>query len=234
MMYRRFATEYNRAALRSQQEVYAVPPTEYITEQTGEYRIQNNAAVGYLVYIGVNGPPDFNQPASSFSASLPIVIAWPLPGSGIQSLYIVPRYRDTYGCISQNTHPWVIRLSPSGEVLAPLPAPQSIAAYPRGSGAINVIGQYPSYQIDSNVADKIRVWVSTGVPDPTTVATHEGSFTGTPWSVGFGSYGPGTYNLVVAYYRTVDGSLSPLVSTTVTFPDLPSAPTPVFTENITP
>lgn len=232
MMYGTYAPKrYKQPA--PQREVFAEPPVSYTTDQTGQYRIQNNSAAGYLIWIGINGMPDLTKAPDAFSASLPITISQPLPGSGIQSLYVVPRYRDSYGCVSQNSHPWIIYLSPSGEVFAPLPTPQSIAAYPRANGNINIIGQYPSYVIDSHVAGKVRVWVSTGTPDPTTAPTFEGGALTQSWSIGFGNYSPGTYNLVMCYYRTSDGAISPLVSATVIFPDLPTAPTPLFTENIT-
>lgn len=233
--YRR--SDYQRALASNQAQQEGAPgavPVEYVTDQSGEYRIQNNSAAGYLLFIGVNGPPNFDLPAYSFSPTVPLNVAWPLPGSGIQNLFIVPRLRDTWGCVSQNSHPWIIRLSPTGELLAPLPLPESVRAYPRPNGNINVIGQYPTFAFDRDPADKVRVWVDTVSPPSTAgTATHEGNVTGSPWSVSFGSYGPGTYYVAVAYYRTADGALSSFVYDTVVFPELPDSPQAVFTENIT-
>lgn len=232
MMYNEYKLATYQPALQSSRADGAVP-INYETEQSGEYRIQNSAAAGYLIYIGVNAMPDFTQPAASFSASLPITIAWPLPGSGIQSLYIVPRYRDSYGCISQNSHPWIIKIDPSGKLLGPLPTPESVYAAPKSNGNIMVTGQYPTQDLEDDPADKVRIWVSTGTIDITATHTYQDNRTGSPWAIAYGSYAPGTYNVAVAYYRTLDGAMSTPVYTTVTFPEIPGI-SAIFTENITP
>lgn len=205
----------------------------YVAEQTSDYRIQNNSAVGYLLYVGVNGPPDFNKEAAYFSPTLPINLSWPLPDATTQVLYVVPRYRDSFGCISQNSNPKIITLTPTGRLKVALPTPESVGAYPRANGNILVMGQYPSFSIDEDAADKVTIWVSASEIDLNSAYTSRQNLTGSPWSILYGSYSPGTYNVAVRYYRSTDGAQSPVVMTTVTFPTIPDMLTPVFTENIT-
>jgi len=210
-------------------------PLEYQTAQVGQYRIQNNSAAGYLVYIGVNCIPDFTQPAQGFSASLPVNVAWPLPGSGLQSLYVVPRYRDTYGCISQNSYPWVIVLSPTGQIRNPVQAPINISGVALSSSAMLIAGEYPSLSLDQFPADTIRVWVSTtNPPDTSGVPTFQGTVLNTPFTITGGSFVPGTYYAAVSLYRTVDGVVSGPVVVTVVFPVIPNGPQAVFTADVTP
>lgn len=44
------------------------------TVQMGRYRIQNNSAAGYLVYIGVDEMPDLEGDDYTFQTTLPITI----------------------------------------------------------------------------------------------------------------------------------------------------------------
>ena len=236
MMYSTYKTrriEPGQARLLSN---WALTPdaVEYITEQNGEYRIQKNAVVGWLVYIGVNSPPDFSQSAYAFSAALPVTVAYPLPVSGIVTLQVAVRYRNSYGCISQNSRPRIFRLTPTGQMLADLPMPQGVVVVTRTNGNIRVFGQLPSFEIDTDSADKVRVWVSTSEVSLMDAYTHQGNRVGSPWEVSFGTYSPGTYNVAVAYYRTSDGVTSPPYYTTITFPEIPGSVSAVPSENITP
>jgi hypothetical protein len=202
--------------------------------ETGEYRIQNSSAEGYLIYVGANGPPDFDAAPALFSATLPANLAWPLPGSGIQNLYVVPRFRDSYGCISQNSHPTIIVLSPSGEVYLPIPPPQNVVTAPQANGNLSVFCQYPTLTLEAHPANIVQVWVGTSLPIDTTVpATYQTAINGTNINAVFGAYAPGTYYLAVAFYRSIDGAQSSVVLDSVVMPAVPADPEAVFTENVT-
>lgn len=201
----------------------------------GQYRIQNNDAEGFLLYVGVNALPNFDQPANAFSVTLPLTLAWPLPGSEIVTLNVVARYRDSYGLISKNSYPTVIRLSPSGEVLLTIPIPVSVYAFPRANGNIKVMASYPTRGFERDPADKMKIWVATsGVPNVNVGADYVQSITNDIVVAEFGTYTPGTYNIAVAFFRTVDSALSTPVYMTVTFPELPGPLEAVLTDNITP
>lgn len=209
-------------------------PVAFEVGSKGQYRIQNTSAEGFLLYVGVNGPPDFDQPAASFSSTLPLTLNWPLPGTGIVTLHVVARYRDSWGCISQNRHATLIKLSPSGQVLLPLPTPLQVVAYPRPSTSIGMRASYPTRTFEPDPADKLKVWVSaSGPPDINVGATNTTNITNDNIVTEFGTYSPGTYYVAVAFYRTVDQALSAAVYTTVEFPPLPGNPEAVFTDNVT-
>lgn len=227
-------SHFKRQAAHYQVPATDIFVTEYVTAQCGQYRIQNLAAEGYLIYVGVVTPPDFTQAASDFTASLPLVLSWPLPASGLETLYVVARYRDSYGCISQNSYPTIIVLSPTGRVFNPLPTPQEVIAYPQPNTNIAIAGQDPTYSMEDHPANKVNVWVDTVPPDTTTVPTYQGTLDANYFRVAFGTYAPGLYYVAVAFYRTSDSAQSGIVSTTVTMPDIPGAPSAVFTDNVTP
>jgi hypothetical protein len=207
-------------------------PTLYSKGPSGQYRTQNNNAEGYLLWVGVDAMPDYSQAADAFSATIPLVLAWPLPAVVNEVLYIVPRYRDTWGCISQNLHPWIIELSPTGQVLAPIPAPTNVSAQPRTNGNIAVFFAYPTLTLERNPANMVRVWVDTVPPDTNDPPTYQQNVQTTPMVVAFGTYTPGLWYVSVALYRSLDSTTSPVVTTTVTFPDLPDALEPVYTDNV--
>lgn len=227
-------TKYSRIVSSQNSDFEREVLHEYTTEQHGYYRIQNINARGYLLYVGINGFPDLTKPEQGFSATLPLSLNWPLPGSENQTLFVVPRYRDSYGCVSQNSYPKVIVLSPSGEVFPPLPTPQSLFATPKSNMNLSVMGLYPEYDISEHPGDRVRIWVGTSPPDTSLPHTYQGPLSGPSFAIDFGSYSVGLYYLVVAFYRTADSALSGFATTTVTVPPIPNDPEAVFTENVTP
>ncbi len=69
----------------------------------GGSKVANASVAGYVVYVGVNVPPDINQPPTAYSASLPITIGSPPPISGTNTLYVLVRSRNQYGLESTKT-----------------------------------------------------------------------------------------------------------------------------------
>lgn len=201
-------------------------PVEYVGASDGQYRIANASAAGYLLYVGIGTPPDFSAAANAFSVTLPATLAMPLPGDGIATLYVVSRFRDSYGCISQNTNPTLLYLTPSGPIFAPVPPPTNVIALSKSNGNIGVYGQYPGLTFDVNPANMVYVWSSpTGPPDTTIPPAYAASITTASFSIEFGSYTPGTTNYIaVALYRGTDSAKSAVVNLVVSVPSIPSPP----------
>lgn len=208
-------------------------PHEFTSNQRGQYRIQNLDAKGYLIYTAVNAVPDLLGEPADFSATLPLSVPITLPGEGIESLNVVARYRDSWGCVSQNSKPTIIMLDASGQLRLPVQPPINVRAYPKSGGKINVLADYPGLLVDVDPADYIRIWVAASIPNTNLTYTHQEAINSEAISVSFGSYSPGTYYVAVALYRSVDGAVSGSVLTTVVFPVIPGNPEAVFTENVT-
>lgn len=197
-------------------------PTAYVTNQNGGYRIQNSDAAGYAIWVGVNSLPDLTQPYDSFSATLPVLFAHALPGSGTQTIYVIPKIRDSYGVYSENQHPYILTLTSSGQVFNPIIAPYNVRAYTLSTSALKITGNYPGYVLDDNPADQVKIWVDA---DPNSdPATYTSAVTGETFQVVFGSYSPGTYTLKVGLFRSVDSTVSSIVTLTIVFPALLLAP----------
>jgi hypothetical protein len=209
-------------------------PLLYSMQPAGQYRIQNLSAQGYLLYVGVNAMPDFTQPASQFSATLPLALNWPLPGSQNVTLSVVPRLQDSWGCISQNSNPWTIVLTPTGLLNPPIAAPQNCFAGANPDASVSVGGQYPGFSTDTDPANMVYVWVSTsGPPSAIGPPSFMATLTQPLWSIQFGNYSPNTtVYIAVGLYRSSDGALSGIVQLEVSFPPLPTGPQAVFSSYV--
>lgn len=205
-------------------------PTEFTTSQVGQYRIQNLSAVGYLVYVGIGIQPDFTADPFASSPTLPIIAPYPIPQQN-QSLYIVPRFCDSYGCISQNCRSFVLTLGQGVSTFGPIPAPQETSSS-SWSGGLLVTTQYPSYNIDAHPADTLYVWVSTSAPNTNLTPTFSAPITNSPITAIFGTYPAGTYNVAVAFFRSSDSMLSPIVQLVVVVSPVLSALQAVFTDSV--
>lgn len=105
----------------------------------------------------------------------------------------------------------------------PVPAPV-FKAYPRQGGILRIVGQY---QIDTDPADMLKVWVGLTLPDVNvdvpalTISVLRENFV-----FDFGLYNPGTYYVVARLFRSSDSALSPTVQAQVVFQAAPDMPTP--------
>lgn len=216
-----------RRRFRPKRPADPVPPSPvvYTTDQIGKFRIQNAAAAGYLVYIGVDQMPNLAGNYDQFSTTLPISFGYALPGSGIEVLYVVVRYRNTFGLISQNVKPWILTLTPDGVVFNDLPAPQQVAVYPRQNGVLRILGRYPTFTVDNPPADQLKVWIATSPPnvetDPETATLN---IISEQFMYDLGVFTPDTYYVVCGLYRKSDERLSPTVSKQVVILEEPAAP----------
>lgn len=192
-------------------------PKLYTTKQFGKSRIQNLSAVGYLVYIGVNQYPDLSLPPHTIQSTLPIVINYPTNGN---TLYVVVRYRNSFGLISNNIVPTII--TPSGGSSPPI-GPTNIVIYAQPDSSILI-----NFNSPGSDADKVKVWV--GVTLPNIGVDTPAYFDAIDDVVNFGTYSPGTYYVVIGLFRTTDAQLSPTVTKTITFDALPDNVTGVVTE----
>ena len=214
----------------SESEVFVTPPEEYedfFTTLVGEYRIQNNSASGWLIYIGVDGPPDFEAEPAAFVTSLPAQIDYAL---GDYDLYVVPRKRDSYGCVSQNQYPNILKLTLSGPIKDDIAEPQDVFVYPRHDAKMRVLAQYPTFEVEEDPADKLGVWVDLDpeIDPPTSLTTITNNHPG----VDFGEFLPGTYTVRIAFKRSSDSRLSPIVERTLVMPEIPGEPDAVYIGHI--
>lgn len=178
----------------------ALVPTIFSSVQSSRSRIQNLSAIGYLVYIGVNAPPDLSAPPYSVQTGLPITLPY-TPGSN--TLYVVVRSRNSYGLISNNQQPTIIPTP----TLPPLTMTATVS-----DTALLVKITYVQ-------ADRVKVWVKATPPDIGVDTPAYDQLASQAFS--FGTFTPGTYFVVVGLFS--GSSLSSTLMTTVTFPTLPTS-----------
>ena len=143
------------------------------------------------------------------------------------TFYFVIRKQDSYGLVSQNQQATTITVDPTGSVvLPPMAAPTEVKVFYLGEGQIRVTAIYPTVKTDPYPADKWRVWTTLdpALPDTTTVPQAIVNVKGPHLATVLNGYTPGIYNVLVALYRTADGTLSPGVTVQVIVPPVPAQP----------
>lgn len=201
------------------------------TLEAGQYRTQRSDQAGYIAYVGVDAYPEIGELVTpdAFSATLPFSIGYALPISD-ETLYVVVRYRDSYGCVSQNQRPYIINLTPGGVDLHDLAAPANVKAFATANNGWRVLATYPTYELDTDPATHWKVWINDSVEpivsDPVANTT---AVSGASISIPFGSgYAAGDYYIAVALFRDDDSAYSPLVVVEVTMPENPDDLRPVL------
>lgn len=181
---------------------------------------------GYNVYVGVNQMPSFAT-RTAFSASLPIVYTITPPGSGQTTFYVVVRKVNAYGLESQNQKPTLIVVNSLGQqVLPPVNAPVGIVVpSPITINTLRVLANYPQLAVDQYPADHWKVWIKSTPPNvgvDTPVYNVKVGLSNL--MVDLSTYTPGTWYYAVGLYRTVDSSLSTVLSGSVVYPSAPVTP----------
>lgn len=193
--------------------------------------IANAAKIGYAVWVGEDALPDLDGPETAFSATVPFNIPVTPPVSGTKSLYVVVRKRNQHGLVSQNQQPVLIQVDSTGTLVRnPIPAPIEVHAVAFEAGHFRILAKYPTVDMDTNPADKWRIWIGTTMPDPdvdppSKVVDVDGDTLVTTLA---STYPAGDYIVLVALYRTVDTTRSVAVESDVTMPDVPDTPVPVL------
>lgn len=185
----------------------------------GRCRVSNNAAEGYAVYVGYDGPPDFSQDPDGFGTSLPVSFSVTTPPSGTTDLYVVLRKVNRYGLESQNQYAQVITIDSNGdEALGPISAPEILDAVTGVDDEFNVYIAYRGIDTDANPADTWRLYVKKDTPPvpgtDTPVATGSASAQGAA-IVGPYTEGDATYHIAATVYRTADSLESSAATTSI-------------------
>lgn len=202
----------------------------FIVSHAGKYHQQNNNDAVYVAWVEENAMPDLAGPPSISSLALPMQFPVSPPPSGIKTLYVVVRKTNSYGLQSQNSEPILVRIDSTGTLLlAPIPKPEGVQAFPKKNGGIRVMAMYPTIELTDHPADMWRVWIGSSHPDPLLdIPTGEVLVSGDAMSELFaGPYAVGTYYVVVALYRSEDGAQSEAVEVEVAIGNPPATPTPV-------
>ncbi len=198
----------------------------YNTSQFGNYRVQNTAIEGYVVWVGSGTIPDLTLSPTAFATTLPINVVLTPPGSGTLTYYILTRYQDSYGLVSQNSNYTTITIDSSGGlILPPIPIPLGLIAVPIAGGKIRILAQYPGYSSDKFPATLWQVFLGTVAPDPSVdPVVYSVAVSGPILTANLGSYAPGLYYVAVVLFRNTDSMQSPALTGTVTVPAPPAAP----------
>lgn len=132
----------------------------------GGSRVANDALDRFELYIGVDGPPDFDaDPAETFT-SLPHETA---PFANGFEFQVVVRKRNIYTLISRNIQAFIFSTDGVGDLEATRPAePENTLIAPALAGAVNVTSTYFYLKDGINQASQFLVYLTdTGVdPDP--------------------------------------------------------------------
>lgn len=146
-----------------------VPPWDTFTQTFRDGFRAADTTVGverYELFVGENGPPNFDQNPTAVSQTLPFSWAPTPPASGLKVLHVVVRQRNKYGLASFNLMQRVLTIDSAGvEDLGPLTAPTGVAIYDGASGYVNVLGAYGGDD-DANPATAWEIFVSTTTVDP--------------------------------------------------------------------
>jgi hypothetical protein len=194
---------------------------------TGRARIQNNALLGYAVFVGEDSLPDLSIDPTDFSATLPVSVPITPPGIGTKEINVVVRKRNSYGLYSKNQMVEKFTIDSSGDLVArPVTDPGECQAVPLQSGKIKVMGTYPTFGTDTYPATEFRIWIGTVAPDTDVdVFDFEGPLYVEWFSRVFdGPYSAGTYHVAICLYRSGDMAQSAPSRTTVIVPSSPSSP----------
>jgi hypothetical protein len=213
----------------SQEGGYKVAVLIINSSQVGAYRVQNQIE-GWLLYLGLNGPPDLTQPPAAFSASLPFSVnLTPPPIGTLWTYYAVVRRQDLYGLQSQNqfTISTITIDSTGGLYEPPIPAPQNLVLYPRAGGNIIVQCVYPTANTDQFPATSWLIWIDVVVPNPLNPPSYSVAVSGRILNTTIGPFAPGTYFVMVGLVRASDGALSSTIYSQVTIPQNPTEVTAV-------
>ncbi len=191
--------------------------TNFSTGLGGETRTSDVGS--YLVFVGEDALPDLTSDPYASGFALPLQISYPL-GATVD-LKVIIREVDSYGCVSQNQWPYEIKLTPTGVIRSDIAEPLEVFVYARHDSKIRVLAQYPTLDIEPDPADKIVVWVDTPNTDP---PTYSDDITYNHIKIDFGSFLPGTHNVEVGFYRSIDARYSPSVLRSLEIPELPEEP----------
>lgn len=195
----------------------------------GRYRIQNNAAAGYTVYVGEDALPDLNLAPTAFSTTLPVNVAITPPGVGTKTLYVVARKRNSYGLESGNQYPEVFKIDTVGNLVRNTPpTPSGVEAVSIGFDKIRVLAAYPSLTLEADPATKWRLWIGSTPPnvgvDPVTL---EADVAGDTIMFDASTYAAGTWHIALLLFRAVDSMSGIPATTTCVIAAAPTEPTPV-------
>ena len=141
---------------------YTLGATTYYGALAGRYRVVNDSAKIYSLYIGQDAAPDFTS-ADKTGAALPLVSD---ALAADHTYYCTTRYTNEYGAQSQNitTTAYVVDAGGDEATAAPT-APTEITLTPEASGVVNVAAMYDS-EADASPADTWLIYLTSDGSDP--------------------------------------------------------------------
>jgi len=199
---------------------------EYVGAFAGITRHARTVDGGWAVWVGDEAPPDLDAAPNTIAQSLPVTLALAPPVSGTKDYYVVVRRANEYGLHSQNQKPKIITIDEFGElILAALPTPQNMIAFPQFGLKIVVGSQWQTTPVMDDPPDLWYVWITAapitvGVDAPLAAFPATNSFK----TVYNGPYAIGTWYVATALYRAADGTFSLPLESTVVIPGAPDAP----------
>lgn len=167
-----------------------VPPWDTFTQTFRDGFRAADTTVGverYELFVGANGPPNFDANPTAVSQTLPFSWVPTPPATGLKVLHVVVRQRNKYGLASFNLMERVLTINSAGvEDLGPLTAPSGVAVYDGATGYLNVLATYTG-EDDANPADTWEIYVGTDGVEPSP-GVSAAAYTAT-MSFGFGRAG---------------------------------------------
>lgn len=204
----------------------------FSNEHLGRHFIENESVEGYVVYVGYDELPDFENDPDGFAASLPVSFSVSTPDPGeTYDLYIVVRKRNKYNVESQNQQPEIVIIDSNGDKqLSTLSAPDSAALHTASNDYLRVLASYSGFTEDADPADSWNVYLGEGsAPTPGVDTPVWTGSVGQFLAVNIGPYTSGgiTYYLAVTVSRSEDGEESVAATDSLTLDDDPATPVPV-------
>ena len=184
----------------------------------------------YVVYVGIDDIPDFTQPPTTTSATLPISVPLTPPPSGTRKFYITTRLRNKSGLETAMQWYTIIEINSAGdEVQGPITSPSDISVFERQGQLIRVLAEYMAFNTDTDPATHWRIYAKEGSapvvgvdPVDTQVAVSNQHL--------LKEIGPktiGTWYILVTLFRDTDSAESSGILDSTEIASLIGAPTPV-------
>lgn len=180
------------------------------------YRVADTDLEQYELYVGEEGPPDFEDSAQpvAVSPTLPFSYALPLPASGVINYYCVVRRRNKYNLLSFNQWSTIISIDEVGdEDLGLLSAPVNVKALTYPGSYLIACASYLGG--DRYAPSRWKIWAKEGsdpvpgVDSPLVDKEFNSNLEAQSIRSKIGTFTPGsTVHVLVGVERDGDGALA--------------------------